>query len=83
MSAHPRDPAARSRLFGTLTALIVLWPLLHAAEVSPGALFEAGNLKVIGHFLGGFLPPETGREFLGYLGVATLETLAIATAISH
>ncbi len=80
MSAHPRDPAARSRLFGTLTALIVLWPLLHAAEVSPGALFEAGNLKVIGHFLGGFLPPETGREFLGYLGVATLETLAIATA---
>ena len=80
MSAHPRDPAARSRLFGTLTALIVLWPLLRAAEVSPGALFEAGNLKVIGHFLAGFLPPETGREFLGYLGVATLETLAIATA---
>ncbi len=80
MSAHPRDPAARSRLFGTLTALIVLWPLLRAAEVSPGALFEAGNLKVIGHFLGGFLPPETDREFLGYLGVATLETLAIATA---
>src|SRR5574343_211886 len=72
-----RDPAARSRLLG---ALVVLWPLFQAAEVKPGALFETGNLKVIGHFLAGFLPPETGAEFLGYLAKATLETLAIATA---
>lgn len=75
-----RDPAARRRLLGTLTALVILWPLLQAAEVRPGALFEAGNLKVIGNFLAGFLPPETGAEFLGYLAKATLETLAIATA---
>ncbi|MCH2222193.1 MAG: phosphonate ABC transporter permease, partial [Dechloromonas sp.] len=74
------DPAARPRLLGALTMLIVLWPLFQAAEVKPGALFDAGNLKVIGNFLAAFLPPETGAEFLGYLGKATVETLAIATA---
>src|SRR5574343_2045220 len=80
MSPSLRDPAAPSRLLGALTALVVPWPLFQAAEVKPGALFEAGNLKVIGHFLVGFLPPEIGAEFLGYLAKATLETLAIATA---
>ncbi len=80
MSPNTHDPAARSRLFGTLTALVILWPLFQAAEVKPGALFEAGNLKVIGNFLAAFLPPETGAEFLAFLGKATLETLAIATA---
>ncbi len=80
LPAVDRDPAARSRLIAALATLVILWPLFQAAEVQPGALFEAGNLKVIGHFLAGFLPPETGAEFLGYLGKATLETLAIATA---
>lgn len=78
--ATNRDPAARGRLLGALTALVVLWPLFQAAQVQPGALFDPGNLKVIGNFLAGFLPPETGTEFLGYLGKAMLETLAIATA---
>lgn len=78
--APDRDPAARSRLIGTLSALVILCPLFQAAQVKPGALFDAGNLKVIGHFLAAFLPPETGAEFLGYLARATLETLAIATA---
>ena len=75
-----RDPAARSRLIGALATLVILWPLFQAAEVKPGALFDPGNLKVIGNFLAGFLPPETGREFLGYLAKASLETLAIASA---
>ncbi len=75
-----RDPAARVRLTGALAALAILWPLFQVAQVKPGALFDPANLKVIGHFLAGFLPPETGAEFLGYLGRATLETLAIATA---
>ncbi|MBS1189936.1 MAG: Phosphonate uptake transporter [Rhodocyclaceae bacterium] len=75
-----RDPAATRRLAALLAALAILWPLLQAAEVKPGALFAADNLKVIGGFLAAFLPPETGIEFLGYLGKATLETLAIATA---
>jgi phosphonate transport system permease protein len=78
-STH-RDPAARSRLIGALATLVILWPLFQAAEVKPGVLFDPANLKVIGNFLAGFLPPETGAEFLGYLAKATLETLAIATA---
>ena len=75
-----RDPAARSRLIGALATLVILWPLFQAAEVKPGVLFDPSNLKVIGNFLAGFLPPETGGEFMGYLAKATLETLAIATA---
>ena len=38
-----RDPAARSRLIGTLSALVILWPLFQAAEVQPGVLFDAGR----------------------------------------
>lgn len=75
-----QDPAARSRLLGVVTGLLLLWPLFQAAEVKPGAVFDRANLKVIGNFLAAFLPPETGAEFLGFLGKATLETLAIATA---
>jgi len=75
-----RDPASQPRFYSALLALFILWPLFQAAEVSPGALFDPSNLKVIGSFLSGFLPPERGSEFLGYLGKATLETLAIATA---
>jgi phosphonate transport system permease protein len=74
------DPAARRRLISTLATLAILWPLFQAAEVEPGALFDPSNLQVIGNFLAGFLPPETGSEFLGYLAQATLETLAMATA---
>jgi len=80
LSTEIRDPAARGRLTGALLALALLWPLLQTADVSPAALFDPSNLKVIGHFLAGFLPLETGREFLGFLAQATLETLAIATA---
>jgi phosphonate transport system permease protein len=79
-AGRSRDPAARRRLGTVLTALIVLWPLLQLAEFRPAALFEAGNLKVMGGFLAGFLPPERAPEFLGMLLTATLETLAIATA---
>lgn len=75
-----RDPMARRRLGGALLAVLVLWPLLHAAQVHPGALLDPANLRVIGGFLAGFLPPETGPEFRVYLARATLETLAIATA---
>ena len=74
------DPAARGRLSTAVITLLILWPLFQTAEVKPGALFDPNNLKVIGNFLAGFLPPETGAEFIGYLGKATLETLAIATA---
>ncbi|MDR2324359.1 MAG: phosphonate ABC transporter, permease protein PhnE [Acidovorax sp.] len=75
-----RDPAARGRLTGLILALVLLWPLLQTSGFALQPFFDANNLRVIGGFLAGFLPPETGSEFLGYLAQATLETLAIATA---
>ncbi|HEY6897360.1 MAG TPA: phosphonate ABC transporter permease, partial [Rhodocyclaceae bacterium] len=80
LTRSERDPSGGRRLGATLAAVAILWPLFRVAEVHPGALFDPGNLKVIGGFLAAFLPPATGSEFLGYLGKATLETLAIATA---
>ena len=46
-----RDPMARRRLGGAQLAVLVLWPLLHAAQVHPGALLDPANLRVIGGFL--------------------------------
>ena len=85
MSALPpsvplRDPAALSRAGWTLTALLVLWPLLHIAQFRPGDLFDARNLKVMGGFVGQFFPPNHSTEFLQLALKATIETLAMATA---
>ena len=74
------DPLALRRGTALLVAVVLLWPLLVLAEFKPWALFDAGNLKVMGGFLAGFLPPATSAEFLGLLLRATLETLAMATA---
>ncbi len=75
-----RDPAARGRLIALLLALVVLWPMLQTSGFSLAPFFDSNNLKVVGGFLAQFLPPETSQEFLAYLGQASLETLAIATA---
>jgi phosphonate transport system permease protein len=80
MTAHPRDPQALRRASGLVLALLLLWPLLRLSQFSPSALFDTANLKVMGGFLGNFLPLEVSAEFLGYVAKATLETLAIATA---
>ena len=78
--AVERDPQALPRATALLVAAVVLWPMLVLAEFKPGALFEAGNLRVMGDFLAGFLPPVTSAELLGLLLKATLQTLAMATA---
>lgn len=80
LNTHPRDPEAMKRATGLVVALILLWPLLSLSQFRPSALFDAGNLDVMGNFLRGFLPPDVSAEFLGYVVKATLETLAIATA---
>jgi phosphonate transport system permease protein len=63
-----------------LTVVVVMWPLLVLTEFRPSALFQPGNLKVIGGFLAGFVPPSFSPEFLRLLAQATLQTLAMATA---
>jgi phosphonate transport system permease protein len=78
--APARDPLALRRAGLTLLAVLLLWPLLQLAEFRPAALFDAGNLSVMGTFLAGFLPPATSGDFLALLLRATLETLAMATA---
>ncbi|EYS84930.1 ABC transporter permease [Cupriavidus sp. SK-4] len=80
MTAHPRDPQALRRASGLVLALLLLWPLLQLSRFSPSALFDTGNLKVMGAFVRNFLPPEVSPGFLGLVVNATLETLAIATA---
>ena len=79
-TAPQGDPQARRRATALLIAIVALWPVLVLAEFKPWRLFEAGNLKVMGAFLGAFLPPARSAEFLGLLLKATLETLAMATA---
>ena len=79
-SVENRDPQALRRATGLLIGIALLWPLLQLAEFKPWLLFDAGNLKVMGGFLAGFLPPATSTEFLGLLLRATIETLAMATA---
>ena len=80
MPPADRDPAARGRLTALLVAVVLIWPLLRGADVRPQTLFEPGNLKVMGGFLAGFLPPSMAPDFLALLLKATLETLAMATA---
>jgi phosphonate transport system permease protein len=75
-----RDPAWSGRLFWTLAAAVLLWPLLVATEFRPWILFEARNLQVTGDFLASFLPPAVGSEFLGMVVKETWRTVAIATA---
>ena len=79
-AAAQHDPQAKARLTALLLALVVLWPLAVLAEFKPWLLFDGANLKVMGNFFAGFLPPATSTEFLGLLLKATLETLAMATA---
>ncbi len=78
--ASVRDPQARARLGLLLLALLIAWPMLQVAQFRPSALFEPGNLAVMGNFLAGFFPPSTEPAFLAELLHATLQTLAIATA---
>ncbi|GAA5181953.1 phosphonate ABC transporter, permease protein PhnE [Niveibacterium umoris] len=74
-----RDPALAGRLLLGLFACVLAWPLGHLAGVNPTALVEPANLRVVGSFLSGFWPLAHDRFFLGLLGDALLQTLAIAT----
>lgn len=75
-----RDPASASRLFITLFALALLWPGLQLSELNIGVLFDGTNTSTMGAFVSGFWPPAHDRPFLALLLLATVETLAIATA---
>jgi phosphonate transport system permease protein len=75
-----RDPAWRSRLSWLLLALVLLWPLGVATEFRFWVLLAPDNLRVSAQFLGSFLPPALGGEFLALVVRETWRTVAIATA---
>ncbi|HYD79167.1 MAG TPA: ABC transporter permease [Paucimonas sp.] len=74
------DPAWRGRVSGALILLLLLWPLLVAAEFKPWILFDAQSLGATAKFLAGFFPPEHSSEFLALALEATWQTIAMATA---
>jgi phosphonate transport system permease protein len=74
-----RDPAWVGRVFWTLAALVLLWPLGVATEFRPWVLFEAKNREVTGQFLASFLPPAHDPAFLAMVARETWRTVAIAT----
>jgi len=78
-SVHP-DPAWRGRVTATFVCLLLLWPMLVASEFKPWLLFDPQSLSAAGGFLGDFLHPATGAEFLAMVLRETWQTVAIATA---
>jgi len=76
---HP-DPAWRARLMGAVVFVLLLYPLLVAAEFKPWLLFDAQSLRAAGGFLRDFLTPETDPAFLAMVLRETWQTVAIATA---
>ncbi len=78
-SQHP-DPAWRSRVMGSIIALVLLWPMLVASEFKPWGLFDAQSLSAAGRFLADFVPPAHSVEFLQLMLAATWQTVAMATA---
>jgi phosphonate transport system permease protein len=81
ITVHPmHDPAWQGRLFWTLAALALLWPLGVATEFRPWVLLEPANLRISAGFIGSFFPPAIGAEFLWMVLRETWRTVAIATA---
>jgi phosphonate transport system permease protein len=78
--APDRDPAWTRRVFWTCTALVLLWPLLVAAEFRPWVLFDVRNLEVTRRFLASFFPPAHASDFLALVARESWRTVAIATA---
>ena len=79
MTARPRDPATVRRL--ALLALVAATslPLLGAAGLLDGTLFDARSLAAGGRFVGAFWPPAHDPAFLARALEATATTLACAT----
>ena len=75
-----RDPAWLGRVFWSLAALLLLWPLGVATEFRPWLMFEPESLRVTARFLGDFMPPAHGTEFLQMVAREAWRTVAMATA---
>jgi phosphonate transport system permease protein len=75
-----RDPAWQGRVFWSIAALLLLWPLFVTTEFKPWLLWHADSRKVMGNFLADFFPPAHDKEFLLLVAKETWRTVAVATA---
>jgi phosphonate transport system permease protein len=75
-----RDPAFIHRIFWSVAALVLLWPLMVATEFKPWVLLDPDNLKPAWNFLRDMVPPKVQPEFLTMVLKETWRTVAIATA---
>jgi phosphonate transport system permease protein len=75
-----RDPAWQGRVFWSVAALLLLWPLLVTTEFKPWLLWHPDSRKVMGNFIGDFFPPAHDKEFLTLVAKETWRTIAVATA---
>jgi phosphonate transport system permease protein len=75
-----RDPAWSGRVFWTLAALVLLWPMVVLTEFKPWILWDASNLKPTLKFLADFVPPKVAPDFLLLVARETWRTVAMATA---
>ncbi|WP_137894530.1 ABC transporter permease subunit [Ramlibacter sp. 2FC] len=75
-----RDPAWQGRLFWTLAAGLLLWPLLVLSEFRPWVLWSPESLKPTLNFLADFVPPKLEPDFLWLVARETWRTVAMATA---
>lgn len=73
------DPAWPGRVSGLLLLGLLLAPMLVATEFRPWILLQPEHLGPTLNFLGSFLPPAGGAEFLGLVARETVRTVAIAT----
>ena len=80
MKVERRDPAWLPRVFWCGAALALLWPALVATEFKPWLMFDAHSLEHSARFLGSFVPPALGADFLHTVLHQTWRTVAIATA---
>jgi phosphonate transport system permease protein len=74
-----RDPAWAGRVFWSLAAVVLMWPLLVGTEFRPWVLWERENLRTSGQFIASFFPPVLKGEFLALVARETWRTVAIAT----
>jgi phosphonate transport system permease protein len=75
-----RDPAWRGRVTWLVLGAVLLWPMLVASEFEPWRLFDEQAIAAASGFLGSFLPPAVGGEFLLLVAEAAWITVATATA---
>ena len=75
-----RDPAWRGRVFWSVAALLLLWPMLVASEFKPWVLWAPESLEPTLNFLAAFVPPKVEPDFLLMVARETWRTVAMATA---